>query len=66
MIKFNDQGIYASDSRLLSIAEECLQAERDALRADRAARAAGASFETIDINADAWGDAYADAVLSSL
>ena len=66
MIKFNQQGVYASDSRLLSIAEECIAAERAALAADRAARAAGASFETIDISADLFGDEYADAVLASL
>jgi len=50
----------------LSIADACIQAERDALAADRAARAAGATFETIDINADLYGDDYADAVLASL
>ena len=66
MIKFNDQGIYASDSRLASIAEECLQAERDARAADRAAREAGATFGTIDLDAEVWGDEYADAVLSTL
>ena len=50
----------------LSIADACLAAERDARDADRAARAAGANFETIDINADLFGDDYADAILASL
>ena len=50
----------------LSIADACIQAERDARDADRAARAAGATFETIDINGDLFGDDYADAILASL
>ena len=35
-------GVYASDSRLASIAAECIAAERAAVAASRAARAAGA------------------------
>ena len=41
-IRFNSNGIYATDERLASIAAECLAAERAKLAADRAARAAGA------------------------
>ena len=40
-IRFNSNGIYATDERLASIAAECLAAERAKLAADRAARAAG-------------------------
>lgn len=50
----------------LSIADACIQAERDERAADRAARAAGATYETIDLNGDLFGDDYADAVLASL
>ena len=50
----------------LSIADACIQAERDERAADRAARAAGATYGVIDINADLYGDDYADAILASL
>lgn len=49
-IRFNSQGVYASDKRLASIAAECLAAERDAIAADRAARAAGAFNGTWQVN----------------
>lgn len=42
-IRFNSQGVYASDDRLASIAAECIAAERASIAAARAARAAGAS-----------------------
>ena len=50
----------------LSIADACLQAERDERDADRAARNAGAKYETIDLNSDLYGDEYADHILSLL
>ncbi len=50
----------------LSIADACLQSERDERDADRAARAAGAKYETIDLNSDLYGDEYADHILSLL
>ncbi len=48
--------------------DDCIAAERAALRADRAARDAGATYGVIDINIhpDLDGDDYADAVLASL
>ena len=49
-IRFNAQGIYASDSRLASIAAECIAAERAAVAAARAARAAGAYESTCNVN----------------
>ena len=49
-IQFNSQGVYASDSRLASIAAECLAAERAAIAANRAARAAGAQESTWNVN----------------
>ena len=49
-IRFNSQGVYASDSRLASIAAECLAAERAAVAASRAARAAGAQESTWLVN----------------
>ena len=49
-IRFNSQGVYASDSRLASIAAECLAAERAAVAASRAARAAGAQEATWQVN----------------
>ena len=49
-IKFNSQGVYASDSRLASIAAECLAAERAATDARRAALAAGAQESTWLVN----------------
>ena len=49
-IQFNSQGVYASDSRLASIAAECLAAERAAVAARRAARAAGANEGTWSVN----------------
>ena len=49
-IRFNSQGVYASDSRLASIAAECLAAERAATAASRAARAAGAQESTWLVN----------------
>ena len=49
-IQFNSQGVYASDSRLASIAAECLAAERAAIAANRAARAAGAQQSTWNVN----------------
>ena len=49
-IRFNSNGIYASDSRLASIAAECLAAERAAIAANRAARAAGAQESTWNVN----------------
>ena len=49
-IRFNSQGVYASDSRLASIAAECLAAERAAVAAARAARAAGAFEGTWQVN----------------
>ena len=50
----------------LSIAEACIQAERDERDADRAARAAGATYGTIDVNGDLYGDGYADAMMREL
>ena len=50
MIKFNSQGVYASNSKLASIAAECLQAERDRVRYDRLAREAGATCGTWDVD----------------
>ena len=49
-IEFNSSGVYASDSRLASIAAECLAAERAAIAANRAARAAGAQESTWNVN----------------
>ena len=49
-IRFNSQGVYASDARLASIAAECLAAERAAVAASRAARAAGAQESTWLVN----------------
>ncbi len=49
-IRFNSKGVYASDKRLASIAEECLAAERAAIAADRAARALGANQSTWLVN----------------
>ena len=49
-IRFNSQGVYASDSRLASIASECLAAERAAVAARRAALAAGAQETTWLVN----------------
>ena len=49
-IRFNSQGVYASDSRLASIAAECIAAERAASAARRAALAAGAQEETWLVN----------------
>ena len=49
-IRFNSQGVYASDSRLASIAAECIAAERAAVAAARAARAAGANESTWNVN----------------
>ena len=50
----------------LSIADACIQAERDERAADRAARAAGATYGIVDLNADLYGDEYADAILSDM
>ena len=49
-IRFNSNGVYASDERLASIAAECLAAERAAIAASRAARAAGAQEATWQVN----------------
>ena len=49
-IRFNSQGVYASDERLASITAECLAAERAAIAACRAARAAGAQETTWCVN----------------
>ena len=49
-IRFNSNGVYASDERLASIAAECLAAERAAIAAARAARAAGAYEGTWQVN----------------
>jgi len=49
-IRFNSNGVYASDERLASIAAECLAAERANLAAARAARAAGAQESTWHVN----------------
>ena len=49
-IRFNSQGVYASDARLASIAAECIAAERAAVAAARAARAAGAQESTWLVN----------------
>ena len=49
-IRFNSNGIYATDERLASIAAECLAAERANLAAARAARAAGANEGTWQVN----------------
>ena len=49
-IRFNSNGVYASDERLASIAAECLAAERAAVAASRAARAAGAQESTWQVN----------------
>ena len=47
---FDSNGVYASDERLASIAAECLAAERAAVAASRAARAAGAQEATWLVN----------------
>ncbi len=49
-IRFNSNGVYASDERLASIAAECIAAERAAIAADRAARALGANQSTWLVN----------------
>ena len=49
-IRFNSNGVYASDERLASIAAECLAAERANAAAARAARAAGANEGTWLVN----------------
>ena len=49
-IQFNSNGVYASDARLASIAAECIAAERAAVAASRAARAAGAQESTWLVN----------------
>ena len=49
-IRFNSQGVYASDSRLASIAAEFIAAERAAAAARRAALAAGAQESTWLVN----------------
>ena len=49
-IRFNSNGVYASDARLASIAAECIAAERAAVAAARAARAAGAQETTWLVN----------------
>ena len=49
-IRFNSQGVYASDTRLADIAAACLAAERAAVAASRAARAAGAQESTWLVN----------------
>ena len=49
-IRFNSNGVYASDARLASIAAECLAAERAASAARRAALAAGAQEATWLVN----------------
>ena len=49
-IRFNSQGVYASNERLASIAAECIAAERANLAAARAARAAGAQESTWQVN----------------
>ena len=49
-IRFNSQGVYASDERLASIPADCLAAERAAVAARRAARAAGAQEATWQVN----------------
>jgi len=49
-IRFNSNGVYASDARLASIAAECLAAERASIAAARAARAAGAQEATWQVN----------------
>ena len=49
-IRFDSNGVYASDSRLASIAAECLAAERAASAARRAAIAAGAQEATWLVN----------------
>ena len=50
----------------LSIADACIQSERDERDADRAARAAGATFGTIQIHDHLMGDDYADAIMADL
>ena len=49
-IQFNSNGVYATDERLASIAAECIAAERAAVAASRAARAAGAQEATWQVN----------------
>ena len=49
-IRFNSQGVYASDSRLADISAECIAAERAAIAASRAARAANANESTWLVN----------------
>ena len=49
-IVFDSNGVYASDSRLASIAAECIAAERAAVAARRAALAAGAQEGTWLVN----------------
>ena len=50
----------------LSIADACIQSERDERNADRAARAAGATYGSIDLNSELYGEEYADHILSTL
>lgn len=50
----------------LSIADACIQAERDERAADRAAREAGATYGTFEIHDFLMGDEYADAILADL
>ena len=49
-IKFNSSGVYASDSRLASVADECIRAERIQREQRAAARAAGAFESTWSVN----------------
>ena len=49
-IRFNSNGVYATDERLASIAEECLAAERANAAAARAAIAANAQEGTWLVN----------------
>ena len=50
----------------LSIADACIQSERDERAADRAARDAGATYGTIEIHDFLMGDEYADAIMRDL
>ena len=50
----------------LSIADACIQSERDERAADRAAREAGATYGTFEIHDFLMGDEYADAIMADL
>jgi hypothetical protein len=68
MIKQTTSPMFSDFTRYdhLSIADACLQSERDERDADRAARDAGATYGIIDISDDLYGDDYANEVINSI